>query len=264
MKSSLTRRAKSVRPTFANVTALLALFFVLTSVAWAATLPKNSVGTKQLKKSAVSTSDIKNRAVSNSKLRTNAVTGSKVRANTLTGSDINESTLGNVPSASTASTVATSFGPISTRVQASASGAGPDAARAAAAEVPLLTAGQLTFYAKCFVDSGTNILYGEILVRTSADGAVVLSGEDDHDGDLDFLNVGTAENLRRVDETSISADDANDGGDDRATVIGADGNGVLLQDTIWLRNGTIPGSSPLLAGNQQCLFQLTGWRTGLQ
>lgn len=261
MKYSLTRRAKSVRPTFANVTALLALFFVLTSVAWAATLPKNSVGTKQLKKNAVTTSDIKKRAVSNSKLRANAVTGSKVKANSLTGSDINEATLGNVPSAST---VGTSFGPISTRVQSSASGAGADAARAAAAEVPLLTAGQLTFYGKCFVDSGTNTLYGEILVRTSADGAVLLSAEDDHDGDLDFLNVGTAENLRRVDETNIGPDDANDGGDDRATVIGADGNGVLLQDTIWLRNGNIPGASSLLAGNQQCLFQLTGWRTGLQ
>lgn len=261
MKSSITKRAKSVRPTFANVTALLALFFVLTSVAWAATLPKNSVGTKQLKKSAVSTSDIKNRAVSNSKLRTNAVTGSKVRSNSLTGSDIDEATLGNVPSAST---VGTSFGPISTRVQSSASAAGQAAARTAAAEVPLLTAGQLTIYAKCFVDSGTNTLYGEILVRTSADGAVLLTSETDHDGDLDFLNIGTSEDLRRIDETNVGADDADDGGDDRVTVIGADGNGVLLQDTIWLRNGTIPGASPLLAGSQQCLFQVSGWRTSLQ
>lgn len=263
MKLRLKSRAKSVRPTFANVTALLALFFVLTSVAWAATLPKNSVGTKQLKKNAVTTSDIKKRAVSNSKLRTNAVTGSKVKSNSLTGSDIDEATLGKVPAASSADTVGTSFGPITSRVQASASGANPDAARAAAAEVPLLTRGQFTFYAKCFVDSTTNELYGEIIARTSADGAVAISTETAHSGDPAFFNIATPESDRLVDGTNTALNSAATSGDDRASLIGADGVGVLLHDSIWLRNGTITGSSPLLAGTQQCFFQLTGTNTAL-
>jgi hypothetical protein len=75
--------------------ALLALFVALggTSVAASnALLPKNSVGTKQLKKNAVTAVKIKNANV----------TGAKVRNNSLTGADVLESSLGTVPSAANA------------------------------------------------------------------------------------------------------------------------------------------------------------------
>jgi hypothetical protein len=69
--------------TFANVMSVVAMFIALGGVGYAAVkLPKNSVGTRQLK--------------------ANAVTGAKVRNGSLTGADINESTLGTVPSAATA------------------------------------------------------------------------------------------------------------------------------------------------------------------
>jgi hypothetical protein len=69
--------------TFANVMSVVAVFISLGGVGYAATkLPKNSVGTRQLK--------------------VGAVTGSKVRDGSLTGADIAESTLGTVPSAATA------------------------------------------------------------------------------------------------------------------------------------------------------------------
>jgi hypothetical protein len=90
-----------------NVVGYMALFFALTGVAYATTLPKNSVGTAQLKKSAVVTSKVKNDAVTGPKLRANAVTGAKVKAGSLSGSDINESALAKVPLASTADTAAT-------------------------------------------------------------------------------------------------------------------------------------------------------------
>src|SRR4051794_14724088 len=70
-----------------NSIALIALFFALSGTTFAAAnlaLPKNSVGTKQLKK--------------------NAVTGAKVKNNSLTGADILESKLGKVPAAITADT----------------------------------------------------------------------------------------------------------------------------------------------------------------
>jgi hypothetical protein len=71
------------RPTYANVTATLALFVALGGGAYAATaLPANSVGTKQLKN--------------------NAVVSSKIKKHTITGADINESTLATVPSAKVA------------------------------------------------------------------------------------------------------------------------------------------------------------------
>jgi hypothetical protein len=77
---SLTKRL----PSPAMVVACTALTIALGGTAWAATLPRNSVGTAQLKR--------------------NAVTSIKVRNNALTGADIRESRLGRVPSASRALT----------------------------------------------------------------------------------------------------------------------------------------------------------------
>jgi hypothetical protein len=75
------------RISYANVVATLALFLAIGGVGYAATkLPKNSVGTKQIKK--------------------NAVTGAKVKKHTLTGKNINLNKLGTVPSASSAGSAA--------------------------------------------------------------------------------------------------------------------------------------------------------------
>jgi hypothetical protein len=85
------------RLTYANVVSTVCLFILLGGGAYAATiLPKNSVGTKQLK----------NGAVTMSKLHTGAVTGSKVANNSLTGTQINAATLGIVPNATNATNAA--------------------------------------------------------------------------------------------------------------------------------------------------------------
>jgi hypothetical protein len=86
-------QASTRRPSPALVVAIIALIASLAGTAWAA-LPKNSVGTPQLKPRAVTTGKIAN----------NAVTGAKVASNTLTGADVNLSQLGTVPSASSAQT----------------------------------------------------------------------------------------------------------------------------------------------------------------
>lgn len=76
------------RPSYANVVATVALFIALGGASYAATqLPKNSVGTKQIKASAITTAKIKNGAV--------------------TGAKVNVSTLGTVPSATKAEEAAT-------------------------------------------------------------------------------------------------------------------------------------------------------------
>jgi hypothetical protein len=68
------------RLTFANVMSVAAVFIALGGVGYAASkLPKNSVGSKQIKP--------------------NAVLGSKVKNGSLTGADINASSLGSVPHA---------------------------------------------------------------------------------------------------------------------------------------------------------------------
>src|SRR3982750_3082011 len=54
-------RKRRLRLTYANVASTLALFIALGGVSYAAvTLPKNSVGSKQLKKNAVTASKVKN------------------------------------------------------------------------------------------------------------------------------------------------------------------------------------------------------------
>ncbi|MBV9311511.1 MAG: hypothetical protein JOZ73_11800 [Solirubrobacterales bacterium] len=81
------------RPSPSMVVALIALVVALGGTSYAAfKLPRNSVGTKQ----------IKNRAVTNKKLANGAVTAAKVKNGTLTGNKINSSSLGTVPQASNA------------------------------------------------------------------------------------------------------------------------------------------------------------------
>ena len=83
---------------------MLALFLALSGTAYAATLPRNSVGTAQLKKNAVTAPKLKKNAVTSPKIKRNAVTGAKVKTDSLTGLDLNESSLGKVPSAGAADT----------------------------------------------------------------------------------------------------------------------------------------------------------------
>lgn len=61
---------RTPRPTYANVTSTLALFVALGGVSWAAaTLPRNSVGTGQLKQGAVRTADVKTGAITSAKVK---------------------------------------------------------------------------------------------------------------------------------------------------------------------------------------------------
>ncbi len=86
---------KRLRPTYASVTATLALFVALGGGAYAATaLPANSVGAKQIKKNAVERTELKR----------NAVDSTKVLDNSLTGKDVKESLLAKVPAAASADT----------------------------------------------------------------------------------------------------------------------------------------------------------------
>jgi hypothetical protein len=74
---SLVRRLRS-RLTYANVMSSVAVFVALGGGAYALSVPKNSVGSRQLKRNAVT----------NAKIRRNAVTSSKVRDHSLKASDL--------------------------------------------------------------------------------------------------------------------------------------------------------------------------------
>lgn len=80
----MTMEALRKRLSYANVMATIAVFVALGGSAYALSLPKNSVGSKQLKNGAVTTAKVKN----------GAITGQKIKL----------STLGTVPSAASAAT----------------------------------------------------------------------------------------------------------------------------------------------------------------
>jgi len=66
---------------YSNVIATIALFVALGGAAVAAGLPKNSVGTKQIKRGAVTAAKIKRGAVTSGKIGPQAVTAGKLGAN---------------------------------------------------------------------------------------------------------------------------------------------------------------------------------------
>ena len=74
---------------FANVVSMMALFIALGGVSWAAvTLPKDSVGAKQIKRDAVSRSEVKRNAVSADEIATNAVNADELNAGAVGSSEI--------------------------------------------------------------------------------------------------------------------------------------------------------------------------------
>jgi hypothetical protein len=201
-----------------NVVGYLALFVALGGVSYAATsLPRNSVGAKQLKTGAVK----------RSKLAKGAVTGAKVAAASLTGKQIRSSTLGQVPSAAHAgsadsatnaahagsadtATSAAHAASADSATNAAHAGSTDSAARARVADLlggsapsdfvaaskvrtfnvrlafgetqTLFSVGTLTFSAKCVQNQANPVgLAGqdviELLVATSQNGAILADGQ---------------------------------------------------------------------------------------
>src|SRR4051794_17688547 len=85
-------QASNRRPSPALIISIIALIAALTGTAYAASLGKNSVGSRQLKSKSVTTGKIAN----------NSVTGAKVAKETLTGEDIKIGLLPAVPNATEA------------------------------------------------------------------------------------------------------------------------------------------------------------------
>jgi hypothetical protein len=154
--------------TYANVMSTLAMFLALTAGGYAAVkLPKNSVGSKQIRKNA--------NAVTSTKIRSNSIYSSMVKNGSLTGSDINLSTLGMVPSA------ATTDDSVLRVVRYSAStGSGVDytTARAAATPVLLVRYSHVSIYGKCSYDTTGDRVYAAVHADSDADGGFFASDWD--------------------------------------------------------------------------------------
>lgn len=100
------------RLTFANLTALLALFIALGGSSYAALrvgseqVANNSLRSQDLRNNDVRGRDIRKGTVQGTDVRDGDLKGRDVRDNTLSGNDVKESTLATVPSAQDAQTLA--------------------------------------------------------------------------------------------------------------------------------------------------------------
>jgi hypothetical protein len=76
------------RLTYANVMSTVAVFVALGGGAYALSVPKNSVGTRQIKRSAVTSAKIRRSAITGAKIKQGAVTSAQVRDRSLRASDL--------------------------------------------------------------------------------------------------------------------------------------------------------------------------------
>jgi hypothetical protein len=123
-------------PSPAMVVACVALTVALGGTGYAAIkLPRNSVGTAQLRKNAVVATKLSTRSVGPQKLQNNAVTNRTVKNDQLTGDKIVESTLAKVPSATAADTAANANAVSGNTVRRFAATVGPGGATATVVEL---------------------------------------------------------------------------------------------------------------------------------
>ena len=256
------------RLTFANVVAVIAVFLALGG------------GTVYAASKLINGKLIKPNSEPGNRIKKNSLTGDRLQNNSVTGSKIIASTLGTVPNATHSSSAdhaasadhATSADLASAvsgltvlsfhRITAT-DGASQSAAEAAAPQIPLFSKGTLSLYAKCFHDTSTDTVYGEVYLATTQDGAY-LDSTSQHDGTTDntsptFIDTGTAESSRGLytgthdsaTANSMSYEEADDSTD--FTAVGPDGTTISGAIVYGEKNGTLTGEQGAFGAGNVCL-----------
>ncbi len=243
------------RPSPSMVVAFVALAVAIGGTAYAASkigtnqIKNNAVTAKKIKKNAVTSSEIKGKSVTAEKLASSAVETKKLAADAVDGSKVADDSL----SGEELSDYKVLGGDSFLRVVATA-GLNEAAARAAAPENPLYSKGPLELYAKCFRDVGADRTFGEIYVRTTAEGSI-MEGDDDLPGGpllTDFLNPDTLEVDRVLDGDSVTGNDASYN-ESESLAAAPDGTGLSILTGIGAKNGAVAVDGPYGAGNA-CIF----------
>jgi hypothetical protein len=240
------KKARVARPSPALVVALVALVAAMTG--GAAALPGQNT---------VTSGDIKREAVRSKHIKGHSLRGSDVQRDALKGKQILEDRLEAVPEARTVQTV-TPFGVGIERVGAT-DGPSEGAAQAAAPRIALATKGALSMYAKCFLDTAADRLFGEIYIESTEAGAIFdASGGDRKQGGAaatDFLNPDTPEEDRELaTETVNGAGAAFEGDGDGWLAMAPDGTGLTGSFAGAIKNGNLAGANGVYGVGNVCLF----------
>ncbi len=188
--------------------------------------------------------NIKNKSIAGAKLKNNTITANKVKAGTLTATQVKRGQFArSIPMV---------------RVPAAA-GADENAGRLNAKPVVLHRAGALTLYAKCFNDDASDRTHYEIYVKTSRNGSLLNSRNDELNGgnaSTDFLNTNSPETDTQVEYDSVgpnSADgDAQDSSDFAA--VAPDGSWMRGWSGGFVKRGNLTGGNGVYGSGNVCIF----------
>jgi hypothetical protein len=253
-------RIRMPKLTYGNVVSTLALFIALGGVSYAAaTLPKNSVGSAQIKAKAVTEKKLAKGSVTSTAIKDGTISDADVKNGSISGGKINAGSLGTVPFATNAGSAASSdqiSGAVVKRVGPSADNVSPSTAQAQATEIPLVSHGAVSVYAKCFTSSGS--LYFGVYYKTTQNGALVgASTGPNFYGSPFFLDTTTAESARTLSQNSTSNNNAyylSSAYYGIGTIVGPDGKGLNFRVNAWAKNGDISGGTGAYGVGQVCVF----------
>jgi hypothetical protein len=200
--------------------------------------------------------DIKNGSITGKDIKKGSLTAKQVKKSSLTGTQLKDGSVGAADLQ--AGLLESTAHKVKTLRLTATSGANADAARAAAPETVLFQAGSLTVYSKCYTDTSGPTTYAETFIKTSQNGALFDSDNDEADGGAvaDFLNTDTLEADRSVMSTSVGTNSADFYGNHSAdfTGWGADGTAISGLTSVGAKNGTLPGGNGAWGAGDACLF----------
>ena len=214
-------------------------------------IAKGAVGSAQIIGKSIKGNRIKDDAIKAKQLADQAVTGKKVADGAIGSKQVAANGLNSTNIADYKA-----VGPV--RVGATG-GTDETSARSAAPSTELFKKGGLTITAKCFRDTTANVVYGEIYVQTSANGAIFNGTADFKVGGAavgDFLNTDTLETDRQLEAQQAAAQAAayNEG---EFTATSADGQTQLVgQTSAAVKNGDLAGGNGAYGSGNVCLFGL--------
>ena len=277
------RKLSNLRPSPALIVAMAALVVAMSGAAIA--LPgKGSVGKNDIKNGAVTAKKIARGTIGSKQIKGKSIRGNRIKDGgikakqiadktitaeqiedetitagqiadaTITGAKVADETLGS----DKISDYAVIASPAGSFVKLTATEAATAAeARTAAAESELFTKGEIRVTAKCFRDTTSNQITAEVYVKSTADGAIFSSDEDQKPGGnagTDFLNPGTAETASQALVVVASAGTPAALLDGSFNAIGTDGTHLIGQLTAAAKNGELTAGNGVYGAGNVCLF----------
>lgn len=253
------RRLSKLRPSPALVVALAALVAATSGAALA--LPgKNSVQRNDIKNGAINAKKIKRGAIGSKQIKGKSIRGNRLKDKTVKAKQIADDAVtsaqvgANALNTSDLSDVK-AFG---SQLVTATDGTDADAARAAAAKVELFRKGQLAVYGKCYRDTTADVVFADVYIETSANGAL-FDGDDELNGGSQgdtaaYLDTNTPEDERQLETSTDAGLDDTDASEGEFMAIAPDGTKLVGQLSTAAKNGSpAAGNGPFGAGNV-CLF----------